>query len=286
MKICCFGASVTAQKDGYVKHLRNLLPDEYNVIQNGYGGEHLFPSAICHLENIIEQKPDLCILDWFSTGFIMESEKTIDAINAIIYQLRLINCKIIFLFMPRIDNSKRISFYKFIENYLNKINISYIDLNKTFSNLDLILRDVVHTNLDGSKLYAEEINKQLKNLDIKTPIYLEKNKYCTLKTLDVNKIVNNKIELSGNATILCFSLIIGPESGYINIVEQNKKLLLWDEWCHYNRQSTNINNIKVSNQLTIEVLNAKVDYSKCRREFNPENVKFNLNIKNIYYYDG
>ena len=286
MKICCFGASVTAQKDGYAKQLEKYVSQDCLVIQKGYGGEHLFPSAICHMEAIIQDKPDLCILDWFSTGYISENDSTIDAINTIIYKLSQINCKIVFLFLPRTDNSKRISFYKFIKNYLNKINISYIDLNPTFNNLDLILRDGVHTNLDGSKLYAEEIYKQIKNLIIKTPIKIEKNKYCTLKILEVNKIINNKIKLKGNATILCFSLIIGPESGYINILELNKKLLLWDQWCHYERPSTNINNLKVTNELTIEVLNEKVDYITCRREFNPENVKFNLNIKNIYYYDG
>lgn len=286
MRICCFGASVTAQKEGYVFYLGKLIPEEDTIIQLGFGSQHLYPAGVCHLEKVVEEQPNLCLVEWFVTGYNSQNQTTIDSINTIVYKLSEINCKIVFLFLPKENSKDRMGFYNFIKNYLDKINISYIDLNPTFNNLDLILRDGTHTNSDGGKLYAEEIYKQIKKLEIKRPIKIEKNKYCTLKILKVNKIINNKIKLKGNATILCFSLIIGPESGYINLLEHNKKLLLWDQWCHYKRPSTNINNIKVSNQLTIEILNEKVDYSKCRREFNPENVKFNLNIKNIYYYDG
>lgn len=285
MKICCFGASVTAQKEGYVFYLGKLMPKD-TIIQLGYGAQHIHPAGVCHLEKVVEKQPNLCFVEWFVTGYQAQNQTTIDSINTIVYKLSEINCKIVFLFLPKKNSKNRMGFYNFIKNYLDKINISYIDLNPTFNNLDLILRDSVHTNSEGGKQYAEEIYKQIKKLDIKTPIKIEKNKYCTLKILEINKIVKNKIKLNGNATILCFSLIIGPESGYINLLEHNKKLCLWDKYCHYERQTTNINNIKVSNELTIEVLREKVDYSTCRREFNPENVKFNLNIKNIYYYDG
>lgn len=285
MKICCFGASVTEQKEGYAEHLKTLISEKDTIIKKGYGGEHLFPAGPCHIDEVIKEKPDLCLVDWFSTACRRQDQNLIDSINTIIYKIIEINCKIVFLFFP-ITKTERIGYNNFVKEYLNKMNVSYIDLTERFDNLNLLLRDGVHTTAEGGKLYAKEIYKEIKKRNIKTPNQIEKNKFYSLKLIKVNKIVNKKIKLKGNATILSFKLIIGPQSGYVNLLENDKKILLWDEWCHYERKTTNISNVKVSNQLTIEVLNEKVDYSTCRREFNPENVKYNLNIIEIYYYDG
>ena len=37
------------------------------------------------------------------------------------------------------------------------------------------------------------------------------------------------------------------------------------------------------NQFLIKILDKKVDYSNCRRDFNFNNVKFELNLISIYY---
>jgi hypothetical protein len=75
MNIVFFGASVTEQtkKSGYVPQFKQIVTDNslnFNIIQKGYGSLHLTDAGICKIDHIIENKPNICFIDWFSTHYI------------------------------------------------------------------------------------------------------------------------------------------------------------------------------------------------------------------------
>lgn len=155
----------------------------------------------------------------------------------------------------------------------------YIDLNEHLSfNIELI-RDAVHTTITGSKEYARLIYKLFINKNINLPSNIIKTKFCDVKMLQLNKVFYKNLILDGNCEILCFELIIGPNSGYIYF---NKEILLWDTYCHYNRSQTLISGI-INKKQEITILTKEVDRSSCRRDYNFNNVRFELNVKNIYF---
>ena len=225
MSISCYGASVTAQKTGYAFYLQKLLKKKINV--HGFGGEHIVHGGVVHINEVIKHNPSLCFIDWFSTGFLSTDKKIIVALDTIKYKFTTNNCKIIFLFLPRKDHNKRIIFYNFVKDYLNSNNISFIDINKYISYNDKLLSDNVHTTEYGSEKYANIIFKEYNNMKIKRPINLNKNKFCYVKELQVNKIFHKKLELKGNCEVLSCGLQIGPNSGYLNI--NNNLYLIWDQ---------------------------------------------------------
>ena len=117
-------------------------------------------------------------------------------------------------------------------------------------------------------------------MKIKTPINLKKNKFCDVKELQINKILKKKLELKGNCEILSCRIKIGPNSGYLKL--NDKLYLIWDQWCHYERLATKLN-FFVENKQIIEILDKKVDYSSCRKDYDFSNVDFELDLKTIYY---
>ena len=54
-------------------------------------------------------------------------------------------------------------------------------------------------------------------------------------------------------------------------------------YCHYKRKSNKINKIIIKGKTKIEVLQDKVDYSSCRRDYDFSNVEFELDISCIFY---
>ena len=76
MKIAFFGASVTQQngESGYVPTFTKLLVEnnftDAVVIQKGFGSMHLFDAGICKIDEVVNENPNICFIDWFSTGFI------------------------------------------------------------------------------------------------------------------------------------------------------------------------------------------------------------------------
>ena len=89
------------------------------------------------------------------------------------------------------------------------------------------------------------------------------------------------MNIKGDCTIVTCCLEIGPNSGYIDIGE--KQFLLWDQYCHYNRHSSGLNNLKVDGEMQFKISQQKVDYSTCRKNYNFDNIEFELNIKEICY---
>lgn len=283
-KICAFGASVTKQKNGYVHYLSKNLNN--NIVSFGYGGNHLSDAGICFINSVTKEKPNYCFIDFFSTGYVSVGNDTIEYLDTLLYKFTKAGCKLIFLFFPNINHNSRIQFYQFVQNYLKSNNICYIDINNYLKHSDDICRDGVHTTENGSKKYADIISNSFQKLknSISFPIHLTKTKFVDIKSIDVNKIFVNTIIIEGNCTIIGFYLLVGLHSGLIKI--GNKIYNTWDQYCHYNREYFHLNNINVSSQLKIEILQDDIDYSTCRRPITQKPVRKELNIIQIYYIGG
>ncbi|NDB86469.1 MAG: hypothetical protein EB127_27795, partial [Alphaproteobacteria bacterium] len=177
-----FGASLTRQKVSYADRLMLMLGDkEYKKF--GYGSMHIEDAGICFLDEVISYNPDICFVDWFSTGNTQTTEKTRMSLDCILYKILSNNIKPVFLLFPRKDmNDSRTKLYKFVIDYCDTYNVSIINVYELFIKKyrlesNEILRDYVHTTETGSQYYAEEISKCLFNDVFNLPDFPLDSKY-------------------------------------------------------------------------------------------------------------
>ncbi len=285
-KIAIFGASVTHQKDGYAVKLKSMFRD--NVYIYGYGGMHLNDAGICFIDEVLQKDPSYCFIDWFSTDYNITDENTIEYIETLIHRFSEKECKLIFLFFPRKDYEKKKQFNLFCKRYLRQKNMYFMDLHEYvgIDKLDEILRDIVHTNDTGSKLYANIIySKYIKSYEnIKIPSNTVVNKYSSIQKIKVNKVFDKFLNLKGECEIIGFYLTVGPHSGIVEIVkdESSKKYNTWDVWCHYSRKHFSIP-LVVNGIVQINILQENFDTSTCRKEYDFTNIDKKLIIHDIYF---
>jgi hypothetical protein len=281
--ISFFGASVTGQKNGYARQLSDkFLNTDTHIFD--YGGNHIDDAGIVFIDNIIKVNSNYCFIDFFSTAYKYISEETIEYLDTIVYKLTKSNCKIIFLFLLDIDHNNRIEFYNFLKKYLISKNLYYIDMNDFLKYDTNLVRDSVHTTDFGAEEYSKiifDLFQKDKHI-IDYPIDIIKTKYCDdVKVLNVNKIFKENVIFEGDCFIIAFFLIIGRNSGIVDI--NGVKECIWDQWCHYDRNHFNLKKITVKDKLEIKILQDDIDYSSCRRDINERFVNKELNIINIYY---
>lgn len=155
--ICCFGASVTQQKNGYVKHLKREIND-FLIIQKGFGSMHLNDAGMIFMDDVLKWDPEYCFIDWTSTGFIADYDAIKIYIETIIRKFTQKKCKLIFLFIPeKSKNLQKTKMHQDCKRLLAEYGIFYLDLSLKFDNLDDILYDSVHTTREGSRKYAKYI---------------------------------------------------------------------------------------------------------------------------------
>ena len=285
--IAVFGASVTQQKNGYA----TKLSDKFNcpVRIFGYGGMHLNNAAICFIDKVIYEKPTYCFVDWFSTGYNVASDKTIQYIDTIINKFSNISCKLIFLFLPYKNNqAKQDFFFFFCKFVLRKRGVSFIDIDHEIEqyDIDAILTDGTHTTEYGSNLYSKIIyNKfeEIKNY-VRVPIDVPSTKYLSVKKIQVNRVFYDNIKLSGNCEIIGFLLTIGPHSGMVEVTNgvETQICNIWDRWCHYPRQHFNLP-MEISENVQINILHTRFDTSSCNSQMDFKKEKNKLIVHDIYY---
>lgn len=285
-KTVIFGASVTQQREGYATRLKSMFPDDVHIF--GYGGMHLKDAGICFIDEVLQQNPSYCFIDWFSTDYSIIDKRTIEYINTIIHRFSEKKCKLIFLFFPRKDYKKKEKFNLFCKQYLKQKKIYYIDLYDTINldTLDSVLRDVVHSNDKGSNLYADIIyNKYIEDYDkIKIPENTIVTKYNNIKKIKINKVFDKSINLEGDCEIVGFYLTVGPHSGIVEIVhEQNiKKFNTWDRWCHYSREHFSVP-CTVEGEVGINISQENFDTSTSCKEYNYIKKEKKLIVHDIYF---
>lgn len=267
MTVAIFGASVTQQKNGYAAILKKELTDKVEVF--GYGGMHLNDAGVSYVDEIIQANPSICFIDWFSTSYIESTTLTLDYIDAIIFKLSQHGIKIIFLFLLHKHYLEREKFKKFVKKNLIEKKVQYIDMEDyvEVGKSRFFLRDDVHTNEKGSRLYAtlihNEYKKRIASLQVLNSV--KSNKYCYIKKLSVGKSFEKILHLSGTCEIIGFELTIGPHSGKI-FVRNNKMLIMeentYDQWCYFNRQHFNLKRLFCKDALTLEIIQDRYENKK------------------------
>jgi hypothetical protein len=251
---------------------------------------HLNDAGICKIDEIILEDPNICFIDWFSTGFITKDKEYLYILlDCIVRKLILINCKIVFLLLDRLDMSEnRIVMYNHIMNYANVYNINYIELYNN-QNVNELLRDTVHTNKEGALLYSSKIYDYfIKNILNNNIIYCNlpnENEYSNINCVKINKRVNFSIELNGKFKLIGIQQKIGPFSGIVEITRNNSETYnekLWDIWCHFTR-----NNIKIKTEwcdkITVKILQDTFDTSQCKSDIDFDNIEKYIYVYEIYY---
>lgn len=286
IRVACFGASVTQQKTGYATLLESKLGSNYEVSIHGYGGVYLNDAAVIYTDKVLQGKPDICVVDWFSTQF--ENKIPLDDIEVclgtVIRQFSLANCKLLFLFLPRIDTDVRHEFYDECFRVLRKYNMEYLDLRNEYdTNSQDILRDYVHTTDLGSHLYADKIFNELCQRIIEIPNKLPPdNIYCHIKSIKFDDVeVYDKLELSGKCMFVGAALTIGPHSGVVELggVRQNT----WDFWCHYERQSIKIANIPIDGKTELKILKNGFSRAGCKAQLEWGDYTRKIVLHEIFY---
>lgn len=284
--IAVFGASVTQQKDGYAVRLGDKLNHPVKIF--GYGGMHLSNAAICFIDEVVEKNPVSCFVDWFSTGYNTADDNTVQYIDTIIYKFSIIQCKLIFLFLPYKNDPVKKEFYSFCKSVLRSRGISFIDVDSEIekSKLDAILRDGIHTTEYGSDLYSEIICKKYEEIKncIKIQTGVSTTKYFHIKHIPVNRMFDSNIKLFGNCEIIGFLLTIGPHSGMIE-VNNGKELQTyntWDRWCYYPRRHFNLP-LEIKGDVQINILQRAFDTVGYNGQIDFNRKKKKLIVHAIYY---
>jgi hypothetical protein len=293
--IVFFGASVTQQggASGYVPTFKNMAVSsqlEYNIIQKGFGSMHLTDAGICKINDIINENPHYCFVDWFSTGLIItDKQELFTYLDVIVSKLMLINSQICFLLFDRIDIcNRRLIMYDHVKEYGKLYNLHVIDIHNN-TNINELLRDTVHTNELGANIYANKIYDYFVNSIINTDtVYTNipnENKYSNIKTLQINKEIHDEINMEGHFEIIGMLQKIGNFSGVVEIIRDgsnNYKEMIWDQWCHYTRDNIKMR-IPTSNKIKIKILQDTFDTTLCKTNFDFSKCNKYMYIYEIYY---
>ena len=279
MNISFFGASVTGQKTGYVHHFKNHAESDkydFNITIHGYGSMHIKDAGMCFIDSVLEDNPNYCLIDWFSTAYIPSESELKVYLDTFRFKL-IPHCQIVFLLLGGSEShmsDKRADMYKQVIEYSVENEIPYIEVHehvRQFSTLDLY-RDSVHTLDFGSKLYGDFIYKSFieNTLPKQDRNYsnIRKTKYSEIKKIILSEeIIYDQASIVGNAEIVGLHQNIGPYSGILNInADGNEsKQNLWDCWCYYERKVLKIAK-KFQNKLLIKVSQEDFDRSSAKQQ--------------------
>lgn len=288
MNIVFFGASVTQQRHGYVDSFRKYSKKN-RVKKCGYGGMHLCNAGICFIDNIVKLKPNICFVDWFSTGYNNEDSEACIYINTIAKKLIDIKCRVIFLFFPFQNDDKKSFFYKNIKNYLTSKKMEFISIDEQIDNneYNYILRDSIHTTVLGGKIYAEIIkNYLLDKASYNFSPKLDYTKYSNIKRKKIQRVFKNKCSLyskEGCHVIGVFH-IVGPHSGVLEIENDGNisyKENVWDSWCYYLRNTFSLKML-IKGEVDINITNEVLDTTMCLKSHVLDTKKM-LVFNSIFY---
>ncbi|WP_342804832.1 hypothetical protein [Alteromonas sp. M12] len=170
MKLVCYGASVTAQKNdtGYFQQLvESSCASSFSSIEKvAFGASQFEYAGYSFMQDVLDYKPDICVIDWLTPSMPGFNAFKIDLLN---YALLSINCLPVWVFFPRVNNFSNLpNSFAQVSDSTQQFSLNFLDLRSEMPDfLDdpkKYLRDAVHTTLDGAKCYAKAINNELKKV--------------------------------------------------------------------------------------------------------------------------
>ena len=285
-RIVFFGASVTQQKEpgGYVGEFKKLHNPDL-VHQFGYGGMQIVNAGICFIGEVLEKKPDILVLDWSLTGGGPKFEM---AVKTVIQKAQNAGAHVFFIHFPRVDGITALA-EKEIERLAPALNYSIFDL-RTWFPPDLLregLRDNCHTNAIGAKLYAEAIKAFLTSTELRLPKpIIERLPFDKIERYPVKKDVYNTLKFHLTGQLIGLYQGIGRFSNVISVqIEDSKecKHSIWDQWCHFERDTIKVSTEPVDSDITISVLNEEIDRHLCKFQVDWAQYKPKLVLHSIMY---
>lgn len=278
MNIAFFGASVTAQKNGYAIQYKKYNTTA-NISIHGYGSTQLFNAGVCFIDEVLKKNPDVVFLDFIGSVYFTINDNNIKCLETILRKCSQNQTILIFLIF--INNTKPDQFEKCVEykKLLDTYNSHYLDIHEClmlekYYDVDYskIFRDTVHLTDYGSDIYAkiiyENINFELmkKQNELFTP---EENIYYNIKKLYLDIKISKYIKLCGLCKIIGIFQKIGPFSCMVEITndKESKKCNIWDQWCYFERTTVKFS-CDVIGETTIKILDEDFDRSLSKCEVN------------------
>jgi hypothetical protein len=297
MKIVFIGASVTAQGInhktqeivGYTEILSEKLRDNLNfdVVRNfSYPGNRLSDAGLVKLQEVIEAKPDICLVEPLIEDSTRGVEATINEMYYFYTTLLMNNIYPVTVFLPNPKSGHCRDWinYDNLKNINTELNIPIIEL-EFQAPIDSTYVNGVHTTNKGAILYGEEIYNQFYSI-VKNGIPKCEHPKKTRDNVFVTRIAgssNNEILLGkvflqgqGNVKVVQKSKI-GPRTPVLKYtvnyksVSTENEVCLWDPYCHYVRGAYSILLPKITLlnsplELMFSISNTLPDYKKCRRD--------------------
>lgn len=266
MKLVCYGASVTAQTNetGYVQQLMESSCAKYfsSIEKVAFGASQFEYAGYSFMQDVLDQKPDICVIDWLTPSMPGFNAFKIDLLN---YALLAQDCLPIWVFFPRINNFENVpNSFEQVKVSANKFSIDLLDLRSEMpdfrANAYHYLRDDVHTTQAGAKCYSNKISRHvvISLLNIKERIAQARESEGFKETLLKNysiplikpiqasinsqQIVEIDFNYDGGFFEVYFDTEIGPHICYLDFKLYKEGELFYDEtfnkvdpWCYYNR---------------------------------------------------
>jgi len=246
MKVFFYGASVTAQKgpSGYVERVKELFAgSKYDVSALGYGACHLDDAGFYNFKEVIDRKPDVCVMEWNTTGL---AEFNNFKIMSMINEARYSNINIAFLILPRTDTNLNIN--RKAEIQIKKLaeaqKVPLLDL-RYIENISECLRDNVHTNSYGAVKYANAIYNWVIGMRFVEFGIFPQSVEALTSCFEANFLVNRNFRktltldfLKGDVYEIVFEMIVGPSMVdlVISWEGRNTEKSFVDPWCYYERK--------------------------------------------------
>jgi hypothetical protein len=294
MLVSFFGASVTAQKMGYVHFFEQFKQNqEFNLNQCGYGSMHIKNAGMCYIDDVLRSNPQYCFLDWFSTAYTPRDQELYSYLDNFRYKFISKDCQIIFLLFGGDKNymcNNRLKMYDQVIEYAKKYNVPCINLYEKIKKEEekQLYRDMVHTLDYGSFLYGnniyQEFIKNILNKEINKKDLIE-NKFANIKKIKIEKEkIENYIKIKGAGEVLGIHQNIGPYSGVVEIDSDGSvsKQNIWDVWCYYERKNLRIQK-SFNKYLNIFVSQEDLDRSRAKQQVDWNTKKTLKPIDYLYY---
>lgn len=285
-KILFFGASVTAQYKnhhtgeitGYVAYLKEVLETTYSVESISFPSSQYSNMGIFGFAKTLQKRPDIIFFEWHTTG---EERLCIETLQMQFDLLHYLGIQMVLLVLPscRIQEGNQAQKYSIIHS----TTIPALDLRYLLEEYsrEEILRDEVHTNPNGAKLYAEAIKDYLND------IVLNVKAHDTLGTMSsapqvipdkFSNILYREIPLrfelrsgehlalqTNSDSRIIFTVKRGPQCPTLRVSDINgsREITLVDQWSYYERISNAVEYEISSNQeLLIKALSEFPNYSE------------------------
>ncbi len=299
MTIAYFGASVTAQREGYRPRAHALLagddPAAERAVHAGVGGVGVVSGLFLLDDLVLRHRPSLCFVEFATTDMaaLTPDDLLRPALEAVVERLRAADCEPCFLLLGRrgVPAANRRRVRAAYEEVARHHGVRCVDVAAELEEATGMLADGVHTTQGGAECIARRIADDVARHGRPRP-QRARGASCTPSMLatavtparpdelaDPADAVTGTLRFSypyvavrpGNAfthrlrgELVGLLVAIGPTTGGVVVSTGDgweEERVLWDRWCTYERLSTVILERRVPAASIVRVEARRIDRS-------------------------